>query len=57
MALSIKRTVLAILLVTVLLIALVGGVIKISTSQAYFFGHPHLQGQLAGYCPAPPIEC
>ena len=53
MALSITRAALAILLVAVLLIALVGGVIRASASQAAFSGHTHLHGQLAGYCPAP----
>ena len=60
MQLSLKRTLLLILLVVALLIMLVGGIVRSEATKAPlpgFHSGVHSAQQLAWYCPAPPRMC
>lgn len=61
MQMTIKRSLLLILLVVALLAVLVSGVIRSSSvhgSQLHQpSGHNNISKQIAAFCPAPPIVC
>jgi hypothetical protein len=60
MSLTMKRSLLVVLLVAALLATLVVGIVKVNASQAPLPGHHsglNAGKLLAWYCPAPPFEC
>jgi hypothetical protein len=53
---KIQRLAILVVLVATLMAALIVGFAKIGSQQTTFSGQKHTP-QLAGYCPAPPVEC
>ena len=54
--LSLKQAIIAIVLITALLVALVGGILKIDAARN-MPATPHSTHTLAWYCPPPPTAC
>jgi hypothetical protein len=58
MSISLKRTLLIVLLTAGLLVALVGGSVKsLAVHAPGYHSNLHHTQQLAWYCPAPPTGC
>lgn len=55
MQLTLKSTLVTVLLVMALLVVLVGGIVRIEAAMAPLPGH-HSGMQFRG-CPAPPVDC
>jgi predicted nucleic acid-binding Zn ribbon protein len=57
MSTMLKRTTMLLLLITVLLVALVGGVIKAQAAHTSTLSGRANGHQVAWICPAPPVDC
>jgi hypothetical protein len=57
--LSMKQTVVLVVVIAALLVALVAGIIRVDTARGALPGYTgaHVVSQLAWYCPAPPMGC
>lgn len=57
--LSLKQSIVLVVVIAALLVALVAGVIRVDTARGTLPGYSsgHSVSQLAWYCPAPPMGC
>lgn len=56
MKLTLKHTLVLVVVMAALLVALAGGVIRVNAASVHQSAASHAQ-QLAWYCPAPPVSC
>jgi hypothetical protein len=60
MRLSLKQAIVLVVVIAALLVALLGGAIRIAAAQGHLSSQHsgmHATHQLAWYCPAPPVTC
>lgn len=57
--LSMKQTIVLVVVIAALLVALVAGIIRVDAASSSLAGYSgtHITSQLAWYCPAPPMGC